>query len=336
MVYELCKQLKKGGIDNVILCFRGKQNTALESKVEKIANVIYLNCQGTVSLGNIRTVIRSMDKIAPDIVHAHMGGALYASIWTLIRNKPLVVTIHTIPANAFSGKVEKILRLRMIFGKFQMVAVSKENQRLADEYYHMRKKCVFVNNGIDLRRFYKVDHNEFTFINVARQDDNKNQYQIIKIVAKLREKFPDIRLFLLGDGPNHNALKAICNEMKICDAVVLPGNVSETERYYANADVYVQTSHREAMPMSILEAMAAGLAVISTDVGGVKDVVKNNGILVPDYDEAALYTAMQSMIVASAEAMRMYSNESIRLVQAYSAEKMSKEYLAIYKGLLRQ
>lgn len=333
MVYELCKQLGKKDIDNYILCYCGKQNTALESKVEKVAKVTYLNCSGTVNIKNIRAVIRLMDEIAPDVVHAHMGGALFASIWTLIRNKPLVVTIHTTPQKAFSSKIENLLYLRALFGKFQMVAVSQENKRLADSYYHMKQECLCVNNGVDLERFYSTPHKGFTLINVARQDDNKNQWMLIEAFAELRKQNHDMRLILLGDGPNHDALKRRCIELGIGKAVSLPGSVSNAEKYYAVADVYVQTSHREAMPLSILEAMAAGLPIVSTNVGGIKDVVKKNGILVLDNDFQGLLVAIRTIMMANSIQKKEYASESIKLVQDYSSEKMSEKYLAIYRML---
>lgn len=336
MVYELCKQLGKKDIENYILCYCGKQNTALESKVEKVAKVTYLNCSGTVNIKNIRAVIRLMDEIAPDVVHAHMGGALFASIWTLIRNKPLVVTIHTTPQKAFSSKIENILYLRALFGKFQMVAVSQENKRLADSYYHMRQKCAFVNNGVDLDRFYRKAHSNFTYINVARQDDNKNQALLIDLFARLHKNYPHTKLLLIGDGPNHEKLKNQCKERGIAESVEIPGNVADAENYYALADVYVQTSHREAMPLSILEAMAAGLPIVSTDVGGIKDVIKENGILVPDYDEEKLFFAMKEMVDETNDKMRTYSSESLQLVEMYSSKKMAEEYQTIYQQLLRK
>lgn len=334
MVYELCKQLGKKDIDNYILCYCGKQNTALESKVEKIAKVIYLNCSGTVSVNSVRTVIRSIDEISPDIVHAHMGGALFASIWTLIRNKPLVVTIHTTPQKAFSSKIEKLLYIRMLFGKFQMVAVSQENKRLADSYYHMRPKCAFVNNGVDLDRFYRNPHSDFVYINVARQDDNKNQAVLIDLFAKIHEEYPHTRLFLIGDGPNHKKLENQCKECGIAESVEMPGNVADAENYYAQADVYVQTSHREAMPLSILEAMAASLPIISTDVGGIKDVVKGNGFLVPDNDEKQLLDAMERIVQMDIHHRNALSEKSKETVQVYSSEKMAESYLNIYKILI--
>lgn len=334
MVYELCKQLGEKDVDSYILCYCGKQNTALEKKAENIAKVVYLNCTGSISMKSIKCVFEAIDRINPDIVHAHMGGALFAALWTMLKKKPLVVTIHTIPQKAFSSKIEKILKIRMLFGRFQLVAVSSENKKLADCYYRMKHECLYVNNGVDLERFYSKPHKNFTLINVARQDDNKNQQLLVDAFAKLRKQDFNIYLFLIGDGPNHENLKKKCVKLGVDNAVCLPGNVPDAEKYYAIADVYVQTSHREAMPLSILEAMAAGLPIISTDVGGVRDVVNQNGILIADNDIQGLLNAITAIIELDDNERVVYSKKSIELVQDYSSKKMANEYYKIYKGLL--
>ena len=334
MVYELSNHINPENFDVSVLCCCGKQNTSLEKKAEDRIDVHYVNCAGTVTPQKIHTVLREIDKIRPDVVHAHMGGALYAALWTLKKRKPLVVTIHTTPQKAFSKLVERVLQFRMKFGRCRLVAVSEENKRLTDQYFKLKVPCEFVNNGIDLKRFYHKEHELFTFINVARQDDNKNQKMLIEAFKKVHEIFSNTKLILVGDGPNHETLQALCGELGVQDDVLFTGNIANAEDYYAISDVYVQTSHREALPMSILEAMAAGLPIISTNVGGIKDVVQENGILVQDDDKSALYEAMKEMMIAPNDKIIRYSRESIRIVQNYSAKKMAEKYITIYERLV--
>lgn len=334
MVYELSNHINPENFDASVLCYCGKQNTSLEKKAEEKIDVHYVDCAGKITPQKIHKVFREINKIQPDIVHAHMGGALYAALWTLKKRKPLVVTIHTTPQKAFSNLVESVLRFRMKFGRCRLVAVSEENKRLADQYFKLKVPCEFVNNGVDLKRFYHKEHELFTFINVARQDDNKNQKMLIEAFKKAHEIYTNTKLILVGDGPNHEMLQALCGELGVQDEVLFTGNIANAEDYYAISDVYVQTSHREALPMSILEAMAAGLPIISTDVGGIKDVVQENGILVQDGDKSALYETMKEMMLAPNDKIIRYSQESIRIVQNYSAKKMAEKYITIYERLV--
>lgn len=90
MVYELSNNINTEYFDVVVLCYCGKQNTSLEKKAEHRIDVHYVNCAGTVTCSKIYIVFREINRIQPDIVHAHMGGALYAALWTLKTRNPLL------------------------------------------------------------------------------------------------------------------------------------------------------------------------------------------------------------------------------------------------------
>ena len=222
----------------------------------------------------------------------------------------------------------------MKFGRCRLVAVSEENKRLADQYFKLKVPCEFVNNGVDLKRFYHKEHELFTFINVARQDDNKNQKILIEAFKKVHEIYSNTKLILVGDGPNHEMLQALCGELGVQDDVLFTGNIANAEDYYAISDVYVQTSHREALPMSILEAMAAGLPIISTNVGGIKDVVKQNGYLIDDGDDDALLETMMLLHNMTTANENRLSDQSKILVDGFSAGKMAKKYEDIFMSIL--
>ena len=88
--------------------------------------------------------------------------------------------------------------------------------------------------------------------------------------------------------------------------------------------------------MSMLEAMAAGLPLVATDVGGLRDIVKRNGYLVGDYDEEALFSAMNQMRFLSADEYSAMQNESKKLVRQYSSDNMAERYLSIYRMLMER
>lgn len=334
MVYELSNNINTEYFDVVVLCYCGKQNTSLEKKAEHRIDVHYVNCAGTVTCSKIYIVFREINRIQPDIVHAHMGGALYAALWTLKTRKPLVVTIHATPKNAFSNLIENVLRLRMKMGRCRLVAVSEENKRLVDQYFELKIPCEVVNNGVNLRNYYHKEHDVFTFINVARQDDNKNQEMLIEAFKRVHDIHNNMQLILVGDGPNHGMLQSRCSELGIQDDVLFTGNIENAEDYYAVSDVYVQTSHREALPMSILEAMAAGLPIISTNVGGIKDVIRQNGYLIKDNDRNALIEKMIGLYNMTERDRNALSILSRTLVEEFSATKMAQKYEGIFENLL--
>ena len=118
------------------------------------------------------------------------------------------------------------------------------------------------------------------------------------------------------------------------NVVIMPGNVSNVEDYYALADAYVQASHREALPLTTLEAMASSLPIIATDVGGMKDIVKDNGILIPDNDDNALLCAMKKLLECEDSEVELLEKSSRKIVQDYSSNEMAMKYGEIYSELL--
>ncbi len=332
MIYEQLKCIDRETFDVSVLCFAHRENDSLANKVEKIQSVKYLNLYGKPLPVMLFKIFREIDKIKPDIIHSHLGGNVFSVLWGLLHNKSVVVTAHTSPEKAFPKRLIPFLKLGIRKKNVRIVAVSKENRQLMKSFFNIGDdRCHYVNNGIDLERYYRKQHEKFTFINVGRQDENKNQIAIVKCFARLKKEIPNIMLYLVGDGDKHDMLIEETKRMELEDCVILTGNVANTEDYYAVSDCYVQSSHREAMPLTALEAMAAGLPLISTDVGGMKDIVSNeNGYLIDDGDEEALYKSMKNMAIISSEKRDMLQKVSLDKIKQYSSKQMAGNYEQIY------
>lgn len=334
MVYNLAKELIAIEADVQIVCCGSKLNNVLESKVESVCNVTYLNLNGRVTFQSYLTVLRELKRQKPDVIHAHLGGVVFAAPLSILLKIPLVITAHTRPDVAFSKKIVPVLKFCMKFTNCKMVAVSKENLLPLKKYFGgCEQKYAYVNNGIDLSRFYRKQHEDFTFINVARQDENKNQIAILKAFTELYKENKKIKLYLVGDGPCHKMLEQEISKYGLENVVIMPGNVSNVEDYYALADAYVQASHREALPLTTLEAMASSLPIIATDVGGMKDIVKDNGFLFPDNDGDALKKVMFELMKEKRLDIIRLGDASKKLVKDYSASAMAKKYLDMYQEI---
>jgi len=337
MAFELIKNLDHDEFETPVLCYGGRLGTPLEDDMARVTDVDFAGIKGRITpLGFIK-VMRKISNINPDIIHAHMGGVAFGIPWCFLHHKPIIVTVHTKPEAAFSRRNTKLIRRALKKNAIYIIAVSEENYKYVTSYFGVTsKQCGFVNNGIDLGRFYQARHEGFAYINVARQDENKNQAAIIRCFEKINKIDPDTSLYLIGEGPQHNKLMELVQEMGLVNAVILPGLTNNPEDYYAVSDVYVQSSHREALPLAVLEAMAAKLPIVATNVGGLRDIVKGNGKLIPDNDEDLLFDAMLSMKTEDSYARRMQSEMSYKIAQEYSAEKMAEKYAAIYRTRLGQ
>ncbi len=332
VVSELVKNLDKTQIDLRVICCEERVDTAMAREIEKVAQVVYLNTNGQNILKRFKIVFKYLKEFRPDVVNTHLTPQLYAVPWGILHKKPIIITAHTKPEKAFVKKIEFLIRWALRHSKLYIVAVSQENLRLIKNYFGVdESRCCYINNGIDIDAFYREEHENFTFINVARQDENKNQAAIIRCFAQLHKGHPDTRLILLGDGPCHDKLCGLRDELGLKNVIELPGSKSNVADYYARADVYVQASHREAMPMSVLEAMAAGLPIISTDVGGMRDVVQNNGYLYEDNDDDSLYDYMKNVLLMPRIERESLSLASKKKSEQYSSKSMAELYLGFYR-----
>jgi len=334
VVSELVKNLDPTQVDFRVLCISSRAETDLAHEIEKITDVTYLNVKSKRIFSNFRKVFKCLNEYQPDVINTHLTPHLYAVPWGILHRKPVIITAHTKPEKAFVKKVLFLIRWSLKHGKAFIVAVSHENYEMVKKYFGISDdRCCCINNGIAIDSFYHKEHDQFTYINVARQDENKNQSAILRCFDRIRASYPKCRLILLGDGPCHQQLCDLTNSLGLSDCVELPGGQSNVADYYARADVYVQSSHREAMPMSVLEAMASGLPIVSTDVGGMRDVVAENGYLVPDGDEAALQSAMEQMLKLNDMQMAQLKKASLTIVKDYSAKAMANKYLDLYRKM---
>lgn len=332
VVSELIQNLSQNDIKLLVLCLKKRKVTDLAKESEEAADVKYLGIKGKNLIKNYLYVSNELKAFNPDVVHAHLVGQLYSVPWGILNKVPVIITAHTKPEKAFIKKIEWLISYGVKHKKIWIVAVSEENLSLVNKFFGgSTQQCLCINNGINTKKFYRTEHNLFTYINVARQDENKNQVAIIHAFQRIYMQNKDIHLILAGDGPCHEMLISEVEKLRLNNAVDLPGAVGNVKDYYAVSDVYVQASHREAMPMSVLEAIAAGLPIISTNVGGLNDVVKGNGFLIPDGGGDELYQTMKKMLEMSDFELKSLGNESKKISNIYSSEKMAQEYMRLYR-----
>lgn len=134
---------------------------------------------------------------------------------------------------------------------------------------------------------------------------------------------------LVGDGNQHVTLIEETEKLGLIDAINLVGESSEVEKYLANADIYVSASHREGLPLSMIEAMASKLPVISSNVGGVPDLINGNGLLFEDDDINALIKNM-IILVKDSEMRKEMGEKSYKIVEDFDVSKCAEKYQHLY------
>jgi glycosyltransferase involved in cell wall biosynthesis len=146
------------------------------------------------------------------------------------------------------------------------------------------------------------------------------------------------RLLLIGDGQEKGFIRHLARQLNIRGKVIFAGMQIDVVSYLNIMDIYVQPSHFEGVPNAVLEAMAVGLPVIATDVGGVSEIVVNGttGILVPVGSEAALRRGIFELIGDFEKSNKMAAAGLERVHRLFSREKMVADYDAIFKRVAGQ
>lgn len=321
-----------------LFCVYGQpQNNQMEQTLrEKGIKIHYIGKKKGFSPSAVITLFQKLDRLSPDLIHTHMYACVYAAPWPLIRKKPFLHTFHTLPTVENKRPVRRLLTKWLVSRKRMIpVAISKGNQRMVADYYHVSADRVpMVRNPVDVHRFSagkSIEDGVFRFITVGRFSKEKNQQLMYRAFAAFLARGYDARLLMLGKGEEEANLKALAEELGVSDRIDYAGYVDNVEDYLKSANVFLLSSHYEAQPLCVLEAMAAGLPVISTEVGALTDIVKDNGILVPPGDAEAMARAME----------KLYLDEILRKIMSERASVYAAEYdvsntVAGYSGLYRR
>ncbi len=158
---------------------------------------------------------------------------------------------------------------------------------------------------------------------------------IIRAVALLKDKFPDIRLVIAGDGPEQSSLKKLAEDSGVSSHVSFLGNISRTEtwRLRQNSEVYVLNSTYEGLPHTVLTSFVAGIPVIATNIPGTNEAIydQETGLLVPPGDDHALAVAIERLFKDPALGKKLAENGKKLLKEKFSWEthlKLLNETLA--------
>ena len=283
-------------------------------------------------------VYASCKQTTPDVIHAHFteeGSIAFA----LSKEKriPLVITEHNsaIMDENISGTLIKYAR-ELYRGADGVIAVSRV---LGKRVYEIAGvKPIIINNVVDLKVFNNCKcerrNKEFTFVTVSSLVPVKNHRLLIEAFIIFLERGYTAKLLIVGDGPERSNLEKLIKRFKINAHVVLVGYKKREEiaSLLNVADCYVISSVGETFGVAGIEAMAAGLPVLSTKCGGPEEYInESNGILVDNYSSIKLAEGM----------IRIYNNinnfdkSSIRqaVIERFSDAVIAQKIIDVYRSI---
>jgi glycosyltransferase involved in cell wall biosynthesis len=151
-------------------------------------------------------------------------------------------------------------------------------------------------------------------------------------IARLVPRYPLLRLRVAGDGPRAQELRALAASLGVADRVALLGHREDVAMLLEEADLFVLPSRSEAFPNSVVEAMAAGLPVIASAVGGLPELVDSGrtGLLVPPDDPVALASALEALVSVPERARAMGDAARTEIARRYSFDRMVRSFEDLY------
>ena len=205
--------------------------------------------------------------------------------------------------------------------------------RLRDEGVPNRK-IIVIPNGIDLCGYRPAGVRDRRRIvaTVANLRPEKGHDVLLRAAALVRRQVPDVRFRLIGDGPEQAALRALASGVGVTDIVEFLGHREDVPALLADADVFAFPSRTEAFPNGLIEAMAAGLPVVASAVGGMLELIEHdrNGLLVPAGDEHALAAAIINVIGHESRADALGDAARATIASRYSFERMVASFTDLY------
>lgn len=307
------------------------------------------------SLGNTANPFRlfsatkALQKImcdfAPDVLACHSTMAGLIGRFTVRNRVPTVFTAHGWSFTQGAKRYRQLLlpTLERLAARFcdKIICVSENDLRLAvEKKIAPKEKLVVVHNGVEIAsssptappRNDGVVHILF----IGRLAQPKQPDLLIRAITTLPDDVRNnIRLTIIGDGPRRKRLQEMVlrnNRFAIAN-VHFTGALTreQTRDALTSADIFVLPSRYEGLPYSISEAMAAGVPVIASDVGGVREAVENDaGILVPPNDVQALKTALERLMANPNLRKRMGKAGQRKIQNEFSLETMCQKTVQIY------
>jgi glycosyltransferase involved in cell wall biosynthesis len=334
------------------------------------ARAIYVPtlCRPLSPLNDLRTLFRlyrELAKARPSIVHTHMAkagllGRGAAAIYNMLRGaSPRARVVHTYHGHVLEGYFSPLMTnvfigLERLLARAsdRIVAISPAIERELRDGFRIGNATQYrvVPLGFDLSGFANVDAparaaarralslaaDADVVSTVGRLTAIKQHRLFLETISETARSRPKLVALIAGDGELRSGLEAYARELGIADRVRFLGWRRDLATIYGATDVFLLTSRNEGTPVALIEAMASGVPGVSTDVGGVKDVITSEaiGARVGDASAAALAAPILQYLADPARRLEAGTRARAAVVDRFSLDRLVHDIKALYRELL--
>jgi sugar transferase (PEP-CTERM/EpsH1 system associated) len=295
---------------------------------------------------------QALRRARADVIHAHQYTPFfYSLVARLLSRRPAVLFTEHGRHQPDYPRRKRILANRLLLQRRDRVVAVGEavRQALIVNEGIPAPRIQVVYNGVDfeqfahrpaerdcVRRELGLADDELVVIQVARLDYLKDHQTAIRTLGRVCRSLPRVRLVLVGEGPEMPRIEAQIQEKGLAGRVLFVGLRKDVPRLLQAADLFLLTSTSEGIPLTVIEAMATGLPVVSTRVGGLPEMLEDgeSGFLAPAGDDAGLASAILRLSGDPDFRKRVGQRGRERALASFSEANMVERYRALYQGML--
>jgi glycosyltransferase involved in cell wall biosynthesis len=290
----------------------------------------------------VRGLYRSFRRSRPDVVHCHNAtAAIMAALPARLAGvKSVIVTRHGLVKPPYQMRRELKFALASRWCDWIVGVCEGTRTNLQAAPFAARDKIIHIYNGADPADIRVVPQPKkgFTLLHVGRLAPLKDHATLLQALALTRARHPDVQLWIVGDGPLQAHLRTLTDALELNGSVTFFGEQTDVSPFLLAADLFVNSSVTEGLPVSLLEAMSVGLPAVVTDVGGMGEIARLSGAvtLVPSSNPESMAEALCDAI-SSKHRLSVMRNLASHCYQKYfRPERMLDDYMSLYNRRVSQ
>jgi glycosyltransferase involved in cell wall biosynthesis len=352
LVVHLLEYLDRERFAPVCISLTDPVGSHLEARVQQLGVPLYFLGKGDkMSFEALRKLDALFRQYRPAVVHTHLLALNYAyPLMIRYRTPARVYTVHSLAEKDVGLRTAPIVRalaFRYRVGRVVPVAIAEEVRNSIQKLYGYPNPPLIPNGiptdeytpdpdrRVQWRQAHGIEPRATVLTHVGRFALPKNHALLIEAFAQVRANTP-LYLLLVGSGELEGAVREQVAQLGLEGRVRFLGVRADVAEILNASDVFVLSSRWEGNPMSVMEAMASGLPVVSTAVGGVPELVRDGetGLLVPSEDAGALARAIQALVDDPARRQAMGAAARQHAVASFDIRHTVRGYEQLYEALL--